>query len=548
MRHCSAVLGLAVCSLMLLSLVGYMFGAREFYAIPWLSAIALQTASMFMGVGIALIASVPDQQPMRLLLSDSMAGIMARRALPVVILVPPLFGWLRNLGGEMEMYDEGTGRTLLIVSIILVTVTVLWHTLRVVARQEEASNAANRYIEDTLESIADGFIRIDPEWRFTYVNREAERLLMERRLLLGKAWHDVFAAAVGTEMEFAMQRAMNTRVPIEIEHFYEPWQRWFLVKLHPMEDGGLSSVFTDITSQKSLQDTIRNNEIYLAEELARRTDQVVRAERALARNERMAAVGTLASGLAHDINNITMPLGLRMERLLKNPSVSRELKGELSAVTALLDHLRSMSKNLSLFSRDPEQEGTVGSTDLSTWWASVEMLLASSLFGSKRTAANQIKLRGEIPRGLPAVNVAPHRLTQAVINLVHNGRDAIMARGLDCNTNGDGDGLQGTITIRARTHAQGPDSSVAVSVIDDGCGMSPEVMTRALEPFFTTKDRSEAVSSGSGLGLSLVQAICERSGGSLEIESEVGTGTTVTMVLPIAGQPQEAAPEPARVL
>jgi signal transduction histidine kinase len=70
--------------------------------------------------------------------------------------------------------------------------------------------------------------------------------------------------------------------------------------------------------------------------------------------------------------------------------------------------------------------------------------------------------------------------------------------------------------------------------------MSPEVMARALEPFFTTKHLSQVVSPGSGLGLSLVQAICERSGGTLEIESEVGSGTTVTMVLPVADKTQQA--------
>lgn len=472
---------------------------------------------------------------MSLLLSDSNAGMMARRTIPLIILVPPFLGLLRTLGGSMGWFDEGTGRTLLIVGIILVTLPLMWNTLRVVARQEDAEKAANRYIEDTLESLADGFLRLDSNWRFTYVNREAERIIMDRDRLLGRRWQDVFPEAVGAPIQATMRRVIQERVSVTVENYYEPWKRWFLLKLYPMDDGGLTSIFTDITEQKRMQDAIRNSEVHLAEELARRTDQVTRAERALARNERMAAVGTLASGLAHDINNIAMPLGLRMERLLRTPGMSADLKSELSAVTALLEHLRSMSKNLSLFSRDPEQEGIVGYTDLATWWGSVEMLLASSLFSGR---AGNVRLVGDIPRKLPPVKVSPHRLTQAVINLVHNARDAILARGTECETNGDGVAPQGTITIQARISKDEP--AVTLTVSDDGCGMAPEVMRRAFEPFFTTKDRSSSVSSGSGLGLSLVQAICERSGGTLEIDSEVGRGTTITMVLPIASDSEEA--------
>jgi PAS domain S-box-containing protein len=539
-RRCVPPFGLFICWLMLLSIVGYLFGAREFYAIPWLSAIAFQTSTMLMALGLALIASVPTQEPMRLILSRSGAGTIARRALPILIISPLALGWLRTVGGREGWFDDGTGRSLLIVSIILITVAVLWNTLRVVANHEEAQQKVDRYIEDTLESLADGFIRLDPEMHFTYVNRQAERMLMERKALLGRRWQDVFPAVVGGDLDRGMQRVLRDHMPMEIENYYEPWKRWYLVKLYPMEDGGLTAIFTDITAQKALQDMIRDSEVRLADELARRTDQVVHAERALARNERMAAVGTLASGLAHDINNIAMPLGLRMERLLKSRAIDAEMKAELTAVTALLDHLRSMAKNLSLFSRDPEQEGIVGFTDLASWWAGVEVLLASSLYGNKGGHVT-IRLNGDIPAGLPPVRVSPHRLTQAVVNLVHNARDAIMARGEDCDGSGNGSDEEGAGTITIHARARDDDAAIALKVIDDGCGMAPEVMRRAFEPFYTTKDRSNTgAGSGSGLGLSLVQAICERTGGSLDIESKEGVGTTVTMILPVASDTEEA--------
>jgi hypothetical protein len=74
------------------SLIGYLFGARGFYAIPWLTAIALQTSVMLLALGIALIAVAPDQQPMRMLRANSAAGLLARRTLPLLIILPPLAG------------------------------------------------------------------------------------------------------------------------------------------------------------------------------------------------------------------------------------------------------------------------------------------------------------------------------------------------------------------------------------------------------------------------------------------------------------------------
>jgi signal transduction histidine kinase len=226
---------------------------------------------------------------------------------------------------------------------------------------------------------------------------------------------------------------------------------------------------------------------------------------------------------------------MRLDPMLKAPNLTEEQHKNFTVILALLDHLRMMSKNLSLFSRDPEQEGVIGSTELGSWLVSVQGLIESSLARDGRHGASDVRLKCEVPTSLPPVAIAPHRLTQAVLNLVHNARDAILAKRAI-----GGDGLastgSGCITIEAalRPALNGGGESVILRVIDDGCGMPPEVAARATEPFFTTKDRPTAAGvGGSGIGLSLVHAICDRVGGSMHIESVPGKGTTITLTLPV---------------
>lgn len=277
----------------------------------------------------------------------------------------------------------------------------------------------------------------------------------------------------------------------------------------------------------------------LEQALARRTEEVTLAERRLATSERMAAVGTLASGLAHDMNNVLIPLGARLDTLLTHMSVDGATHDHLVAVQGLLNHLREMAKNLSLFSRDPEQEGLVGYTDLTKWSAQAWRFIESSI-RAPQTGVISIRLDCEVPKGLPPVAIAPHRLTQVVLNLMHNARDAIlMKRDQRAGSSADSGGR---IELTARSGqppengpARASNGVVIIQVIDDGIGMDAETTRRCIEPFFTTKTRpGYPGGSGSGQGLALVHGIIERVGGLFSIESELGRGTTVTLTLPTA--------------
>jgi PAS domain S-box-containing protein len=320
----------------------------------------------------------------------------------------------------------------------------------------------------------------------------------------------------------------------------EPWEhtfplrskdgeyRWFLSRAVPIKDkqGNIIRWFgtnTDITEQIEAEERLHAA-------LDKRTEEVIQAQQRLATSQRMAAVGTLASGLAHDLTNVLLPLRMRLDMLVTHASVDGATRDHLTAVQGLMTHLNEMSRNLSMFARDPEKEGIIGETDLADWWQRVQRLVESSIRDSG------VKFECDMPEDLPAIAIAPHRLTQVVLNLVHNGRNAIVER----QAHNPSDEVPGCVKVTARVRERalpGGQNAVTISVIDNGCGMDEDTKRRSIEPFFTTHDRPNAPGmGGSGMGLTLAHSIIERAGGRLDIQSEPGKGTTIALTLPIAGE------------
>jgi CheY-like chemotaxis protein len=148
----------------------------------------------------------------------------------------------------------------------------------------------------------------------------------------------------------------------------------------------------------------------------------------------------------------------------------------------------------------------------------------------ERSLGPRVALRLDIPGDLPPAQIDPNQLELAILNLAINARDAMQ----------DG----GSIDIKITQHRVGKDEGVLkagdylkVSVIDNGGGMSPETLKKAIEPFFSTKP----VGKGTGLGLSMVHGLAVQLGGTLELSSIVGKGTTATLVLPVTDKAPEAA-------
>jgi signal transduction histidine kinase/ActR/RegA family two-component response regulator len=139
---------------MTFSLLGYLFDAKQFYTIPWLTAIALQTATMLFAVAVALIASVPEHDPMSLFREQSGAGALARTLTPALALFIPILLWLRVRGQEAGYYDLGTGRALGAIALMIGVMAIVWIALRALRRHEQALSAADHRKDIFLATLA----------------------------------------------------------------------------------------------------------------------------------------------------------------------------------------------------------------------------------------------------------------------------------------------------------------------------------------------------------------------------------------------------------
>jgi signal transduction histidine kinase len=228
-------------------------------------------------------------------------------------------------------------------------------------------------------------------------------------------------------------------------------------------------------------------------------------EEQLRQAQRLEAVGQLTGGIAHDFNNLlTVVMGnLDMLRRAKPDRAPRLIDNAINAV----EHGRRLTTQLLAFSRRQPLRPEV--VDLTGLIGGMGDMLAQSLRGN-------ITLEIDFAEGLWPVEVDPAQLQAVLINLAANARDA-MPKG-------------GKFTVHVRNtiaHNDGPVEYVSIEVSDTGTGIAPEVLQKVFEPFFTTKP----VGRGTGLGLAQVYGFVQQSGGSVDIKSEIGRGTTVTLLL-----------------
>jgi len=257
--------------------------------------------------------------------------------------------------------------------------------------------------------------------------------------------------------------------------------------------------------RKRAEDEVHKYRQKLEDLVTERTDQLQASHEQLRNADRLASIGTLAAGLGHDMNNVLLPIRCRLDAM----DASRlpvDVQEHFAAVRKSVAYLQQLSDGLHLLALDPGEDDASGeTTDIHEWWEQVGPLL-------RRAAHKHVDFGVSLADALPRVNVAPHRLTQAILNLVVNAGEAVPKPG-------------GRIKLWAKKGAR---ASVQIGVTDNGHGMSPEVKRRATDPFFTTKKRG----LGTGLGLALVHGVSQSAGGTVVIESEPGEGTTVLMRLP----------------
>jgi len=325
----------------------------------------------------------------------------------------------------------------------------------------------------------------------------------------GRDWAHALAAHSVYETEFRIRRADGS-------------YRWHIVRAVPLRDEmGVAVMWTgtntDIEDQKRAAAELATLNASLEQEVAQRTKDLMAAEENLRQSQKMEAVGQLTGGLAHDFNNILAGISGSLELMQTRLAQGRigDLDRYLTGAQGAAKRAAGLTQRLLAFSRrqtlDPK------STDLNRLVMGMQDLIS-------RSVGPTVEVEAALAGGLWAAFVDSGQLENALLNLCINARDAMP----------DG----GKLTIEtanrwfderaARQRGLTPGQYLSLCVSDTGTGMSPNVIQRAFDPFYTTKPTGQ----GTGLGLSMVHGFAGQSGGTAQIYSEIGQGAMVCIYLP----------------
>jgi two-component system, cell cycle sensor histidine kinase and response regulator CckA len=353
-----------------------------------------------------------------------------------------------------------------------------------------------RTMTSILENTTDGFFALDHEWKFTYLNPEAEFLLSRSRdELYGRTIWEKLPEIAGSVFEENYRRVMAEQVALEFEANGSDGKKWFDVRAYP-SGGGVSVFFRDITERKRVE----------GERLT---------------TSKLESLGTLAGGIAHDLNNIlTVISGNIGLAQIEAPRECGNLLSFLAKAGQAAQHAAHLSSQLLTFSKGGAPLKKV---------ASIAKLLRQaaefSLHGSN------LRAEIEVEQDLCEAEVDAGQIEQVINALVLNAREAMRAGGVvqvsACNVEiEDGN----TLRLPAGRY-------VKVAVSDGGPGIPDDLTTKIFDPYFTTKP------AASGLGLAISYSILKKHGGMLHLESTSPEGSTFAFYLP-ANTTKSAAAEP----
>ncbi|MCA1360465.1 CHASE3 domain-containing protein [Bradyrhizobium sp. IC3069] len=427
-------------------------------------------------------------------------GIDVAGAVLILLLVALVMRESRRTTGELQSSLEQTQA-----AKAALEAAVAERTEHLVAAHDELRLSVN-VLQSTFRSMAEAVLVIDAEGTVLLSNPAAERMLLHRTgMNVGnlRALSDVFHGDGVTPLpadELPSTRVLRGEQFEELEMIVRPHSgnppRHLMVSGRPMRDGqgnisGAVLVYHDATTSRE-------------------------TERQLHQSQKLDAIGKLTGGVAHDFNNMLTVISGNTETLVERLKDQPELQRTARLIDDAAERCAELIQHLLAFARRQPLEPR--NVDINAAISDIAKLL-------RPTLGEQIQIETVLEQGPMTTHIDPSRLTNAVLNMAINARDAMPGGGKLL--------LETHRVVLDEAYAQanadvaaGPYIMLAVS--DTGTGMPPDVQQKAFEPFFTTKE----VGKGSGLGLSMVYGFVKQSGGHIKIYSEEGHGTTIKLYLP----------------
>lgn len=326
--------------------------------------------------------------------------------------------------------------------------------------------AANEMIRNIIEGITDGFMALDKEWKFIYVNNhQIFPLAVTEEDIIGKSIWDVYPKTIGTTFYKEFHRAMEQRIPVHFETHSVYNDVWYQIMIYPFVDG-VCSFIKDITDKKKYETELK-------------------------RLSGLDLIGQMAAGISHEIRNpMTTVRGFlqllsKQNENGKDDEYFRIMIDELDRANSIITEFLSMGNT---------KTTDLQKMDLNSILNDITPLLMADAF-------NQNKNLKFVTSELPPLLLNRNEIRQLILNLFRNGLEA-MSQGKD-------------LTIKTYID----NDFIVLAIQDQGEGIKPEVLEKLGTPFFTTKD------NGTGLGLGICYAIAARHNAKIDIETG-SEGTT----------------------
>ena len=371
----------------------------------------------------------------------------------------------------------------------------------------ETAELAEERVRSILESIGDGFVSVDREWKVTYCNAEAAKILgLPASEMLAKSFWEEFPDAAVPESEVQYRQAMTDHKPVNFESFVKSRNSYWEQSVYPAPNG-LSIFFRDVTERRRFEERARHA-------------------------QKLESLGVLAGGIAHDFNNL-------LTAILGSASLIQEELPHDSPVRPFADNVIHASERASQLTRQMlaysgRGRFVVEPIDLAVQIREITALLESSI-------TSQVELVLDLNTSGILMDADSGQIQQLVMNLVINGAEAIGPAG-------------GRVVVSTRIQELDspfiaenlagdtvePGQFILLQVHDTGAGMDEATLARIFDPFFTTKF------TGRGLGLAAVLGIVRGHRGAIKVYSHPGKGTTFKIYFPVtSGQIVPKPTQPA---
>jgi signal transduction histidine kinase len=394
-------------------------------------------------------------------------------------------------------------------------------------RLEQEIVIAKNYLENIIENTRTNLMVLDRDMKVKTVNTaQASALRRLKKDILGKPFFSLFPDKLGpyegTPLPDLLQKTLSHEHSFEIKEYritgIQPEPIYLDMIVSPLiiagEVTGIVITSNNVTTRVLLEKELQKYTEELEDRVEREVAEHRKLEQQVVHSEKLAALGRLAAGVAHEIGNPLTSIST-FAQLLREMTTDEFAQNSLDTINNHIRRITEIVRQMSTFSR-PD------STNIKLTQINDILISSLDLMRLDKRMKQTIEIVLDLGPNIPKTLIDEGQIAQVFINIFLNALDAMP------------DGGTLTVSSRSLTDDEGA-GSIAVSFSDTGTGITPEHLEKIFDPFFTTKEAGK----GTGLGLSVSYDIAKRFKGDIKVTSELGKGTTFTILLPVQVEPHK---------